>query len=137
MRLIDGDELLKAMDTWDKFGVDANTKVVPVKDCYVPYVHYDDMIKAVKGMPTVELKRVKPELKAKMRMSMKDKILKRLGLVRISTVKKMLIECKKNHMPQGDEYSTKEFYFEYGANSVINYLGHELEIYIISSRGEV
>ena len=52
-RLIDADELLKAMDTWDKFGVDANTKIIPVKNCYVPYVHYDDMIQAVKGMPTI------------------------------------------------------------------------------------
>lgn len=66
---------------------------------------------------------------------MKDKILKRFGLVRISTVKKMLVECKKNHMPKSNKYSTKEFYFDCGADSVINYIGHELDIHIISSRG--
>lgn len=53
MRLIDADELLKAVDTWDKFGCDADTKLVPIKDCYVPYIHYDDVVKAIKGMPTV------------------------------------------------------------------------------------
>lgn len=57
-RLIDADELLKAMDTWDKFGVDANANVVPIiyyfhKNCYVPYVHYEDMIKSVSNAPTI------------------------------------------------------------------------------------
>ena len=49
-------ELLKAVDTWDKFGCDADTKLVPVKDCYVPYIHYDDVVKAIKGMPSVQPK---------------------------------------------------------------------------------
>jgi len=49
-------ELLKAVDTWDKFGCDADTKLVPIKDCYVPYVHYDDIVKAIKGMPSVQPK---------------------------------------------------------------------------------
>lgn len=55
MRLIDADELLTAVDTWDKFGCDEHTKLVPVKDCYVPYVHYDDVVKAIKGAPTVQV----------------------------------------------------------------------------------
>lgn len=49
-------ELLKAVDTWDKFGCDADTKLVPIKDCYVPYIHYDDVVKAIKGMPSVQPK---------------------------------------------------------------------------------
>ena len=49
-------ELLKAVDTWDKFGCDADTKLVPVKDCYVPYIHYDDVVKAIKGMPSIQPK---------------------------------------------------------------------------------
>lgn len=49
-------ELLKAVDTWDKFGCDADLKLVPVKDCYVPYIHYDDVVKAIKGMPSVQSK---------------------------------------------------------------------------------
>lgn len=52
-RLINADELLKAMDTWDKYGVDANANIVPVKDCYVPYVHYEDMVKSVNDAPTI------------------------------------------------------------------------------------
>lgn len=54
-RLGDLDELLKAMDTWDKFGVAPDGKLVSYNDCecYVPYVHYEDMVKAVRGMPTV------------------------------------------------------------------------------------
>ena len=49
-------ELLKAVDTWDKFGCDADTKLVPIKDCYVPYIHYDDVVKAIKGMPSIQSK---------------------------------------------------------------------------------
>ena len=49
-------ELLKAVDTWDKFGCDADTKLVPIKDCYVPYIHYDDVVKAIKGMPSIQPK---------------------------------------------------------------------------------
>ena len=51
--LISRDELLKAIDTWDKFGCDADTKLVPYQDHYIPYIHYDDVIKCIKGMPPV------------------------------------------------------------------------------------
>ena len=51
--LIDRQELLKAIDTWQKFGCDANARLVPIKDCYIPYVHYDDVVNAIKGMPSV------------------------------------------------------------------------------------
>lgn len=51
--LISRDELLKAIDTWDKFGCDADTKLVPYQDHYIPYIHYDDVIKCIKGMPSV------------------------------------------------------------------------------------
>ena len=50
---ISRNELLKAIDTWDKFGCDANTKLVPYQDHYIPYIHYDDVIKCIKGMPSV------------------------------------------------------------------------------------
>lgn len=49
--LISRDELLKTIDTWDKFGCDADTKLVPYQDHYIPYIHYDDVIKCIKGMP--------------------------------------------------------------------------------------
>lgn len=48
-------ELLKAIDTWDKFGCDGDSKLVPYNDNYVPYIHYDDVIKCIKGMPSVTL----------------------------------------------------------------------------------
>lgn len=51
--LKDADKILDAMNTWPKFGVDANGKMVPFKDCYVPYVHYEDMVKAVYGTPVI------------------------------------------------------------------------------------
>jgi hypothetical protein len=75
-RLIDADELLKAMDTWDKFGNVPNAGLIPfrtlaVQDIYVPYVKYGDMLKAVNGMSTVEAipkadyeNRLKADLKA-------------------------------------------------------------------------
>lgn len=53
-KLIDGDEILKAMNTWEKFGYTETGCLVrnPGND-YVPYVHYADMVKAVSGMPTI------------------------------------------------------------------------------------
>lgn len=53
-RYIDADALLKAMDTWDKFGFSHSGAFVrePENDDYVPYVHYDDMVKCVEGMQT-------------------------------------------------------------------------------------
>lgn len=51
---IDRAELLKAMDTWDKFGYTETGCFVraPKNDC-VPYVHYNDIVNCVKGMPSV------------------------------------------------------------------------------------
>ncbi len=51
-------ELLKAMDTWDKFGNDPNEGLIrlstpALQDRYVPYVKYEDMVNYVKGMPLV------------------------------------------------------------------------------------
>ena len=49
-------ELLKAMDTWDKFGYTAQYGLERLdKDDkgFVPYVKYDDMVNCVKGMPSV------------------------------------------------------------------------------------
>ena len=52
--LIDRAELLKAMDTWDKFGyTETGCFVREPKGDYVPYVHYNDMVNCVKGMPPV------------------------------------------------------------------------------------
>lgn len=54
-RLIDADEVLVAMDTWDKFGYTHTGAFVrePVSSDYVPYVHYEDMVRCVEGMPAV------------------------------------------------------------------------------------
>ena len=56
-RYIDANELLKAMDTWDKFGFSHSGAFVrePENDDYVPYVHYDDMVKCVKGMSITDV----------------------------------------------------------------------------------
>ena len=51
--VISRDELLKAIDTWDKFGCDADTKLVPHQGHYISYIHYDDVVKCIKGMPSV------------------------------------------------------------------------------------
>lgn len=53
-RLIDADEILKAMNTWDKFGY-TETGCFVRESCndYVPYVHYEDMVKSVNGTPTI------------------------------------------------------------------------------------
>lgn len=47
---------LEAMDTWDKFGCDPDGKLVRYDDDkhYVPYVHYEDMVHAVKNLPSAQ-----------------------------------------------------------------------------------
>ena len=48
-------ELLKAIDTWDKFGFEhTGCFVREPKDDFVTYVHYDDVVKCIKGMPSVQ-----------------------------------------------------------------------------------
>lgn len=47
-------ELLKAIDTWDKFGyTETGCFVREPKNYYMPYIHYDDVIMCIKGMPSV------------------------------------------------------------------------------------
>ena len=59
-RPIDAEELLKAMDSHDKFGIDSHGYVRRINGNrygdldLVPYVHYKDMTDAVENMPTVE-----------------------------------------------------------------------------------
>lgn len=51
-------ELLKAIDTWDKFGVDDTNSLFRLDNLslphYVAYIHYDDVVKCIKGMPSVK-----------------------------------------------------------------------------------
>ena len=53
--LISRSELLKAMDTWDKFGYDEHNRLIRIDSTneeYVPYVRYEDMVNCVMNMPT-------------------------------------------------------------------------------------
>lgn len=55
---ISREELIEALDTWDKFGYAPTNELIPLrgnvdKDKYVPYIHYDDVIESIKGMPSV------------------------------------------------------------------------------------
>lgn len=49
--------MIDAIDTWDKFGVDDTNSLFRLDNLslphYVPYMHYDDVIKCIKGMPSV------------------------------------------------------------------------------------
>lgn len=55
--LVDRKELLKAIDTWDKFGVDDTNSLFRLDNLslphYVPYIHYDDMVRSVSGAETI------------------------------------------------------------------------------------
>ena len=57
---IDREELLKAISTWDRFGVDDTNSLFRLDNLslpyYVPYIHYDDVIECIKGMPSVTQK---------------------------------------------------------------------------------
>ena len=57
MRLIDADELMEAINTWPKFGVDERDRIVPWREGYVPYIHLRDVAIAITGMPTIEPER--------------------------------------------------------------------------------
>ena len=51
---ISREELLRAIDTWDKFGyTETGCFVREPKGDYVPYIHYDDVINCIKSMPPV------------------------------------------------------------------------------------
>ena len=44
------------METWDKFGCDPDGKLVRYDDDkhYIPYVHYEDMVHAIKHLPSAQ-----------------------------------------------------------------------------------
>ena len=54
--LISRSELLKAMNTWDKFGCDCHRGLVRIDSTnneeYVPFVYYEDIVKCVNDMQT-------------------------------------------------------------------------------------
>lgn len=68
--LISRSELLKAMDTWDKFGYDEHNRLIKIdrtNEEYVPYVHYEDMVKCVNDMPTAyDIEKVVDELESEL-----------------------------------------------------------------------
>lgn len=50
----DAGELLKAMNTWDKFGFNhTGCFVREPKDDFITYIHYENMVKAVRGTSTI------------------------------------------------------------------------------------
>jgi hypothetical protein len=56
MDVIDRQAALEAMDTWDKFGCDPDGKLVRYDDdkYYIQYVHYEDMVHAIKHLPSAQ-----------------------------------------------------------------------------------
>ena len=56
--LISRSELLKAINTWDKFGYDCHRGLVRIDSTnneeYVPYVRYEDMVRCVNDMQTAD-----------------------------------------------------------------------------------
>ena len=51
---------LDAMDTWDKFGCDPDGRLVRYDEWRnVPYVHYEDMVNAIKNMPSADVQPVR------------------------------------------------------------------------------
>ena len=59
--LISRQAALDAMETWDKFGCDPDGKLVRYDDDkhYIPYVHYEDMVHAIKHLPSAQPERKK------------------------------------------------------------------------------
>ena len=73
--LISRSELLKAMDTWDKFGYDEHNRLIRIDSTneeYVPYVHYEDIVNCVKAMTTAyDINKVVEELESEKRYGSK------------------------------------------------------------------
>ena len=72
--LISRSELLKAMNTWDKFGCDCHRGLVRIDSTnneeYVPFVYYEDMVKCVNDMQTAyDIDKVVEELEMEMKAS--------------------------------------------------------------------
>ena len=72
--LISRSELLKAMNTWDKFGCDCHRGLVRIDSTnneeYVPFVYYEDMVKCVNNMQTAyDIDKVVEELEMEMKAS--------------------------------------------------------------------
>lgn len=69
--LISRSELLKAINTWDKFGYDCHRGLVRIDSTnneeYIPYVRYEDMVRCVNDMQTAYDKVVEELEKLKMR----------------------------------------------------------------------
>ena len=55
-------DILDAIETWDKFGINAEQKLIRWQDHYVPYVHLDDVRNAIANMPSVTPTRPKGKL---------------------------------------------------------------------------
>ena len=58
-RCLSENGILEAMDTWPKYGCMPDGRFIRLtkeneKD-YVPYVHYDDMVKVVRGIPSLDV----------------------------------------------------------------------------------
>ena len=58
-RCLSENGILEAMDTWPKYGCMPDGRFIRLpkeneKD-YVPYVHYDDMVEVVKGIPSLDV----------------------------------------------------------------------------------
>lgn len=53
-----------------------------------------------------------------------DKILEKLGLVRITKIEKLLNKCELYHQTKSGKIN--EFYFDCGAGSVIDYIRNRL-----------
>ena len=69
--LISRSELLKAINTWDKFGYDCHRGLVRIDSTnneeYVPYVCYEDMVRCINDMQTAYDVVIKELEKLKMR----------------------------------------------------------------------
>ena len=59
--LISRQAAIDAMETWDKFGCDPDGKLVRYDDDkhYIPWVHYEDMVHAIKHLPSAQPERIR------------------------------------------------------------------------------
>lgn len=45
---------IDAINTWPKYGVDERNRIVPWYEGLVPYVHLEDVVKAIVGLPSAQ-----------------------------------------------------------------------------------
>jgi hypothetical protein len=104
---------LNAMDTWDKFGCGPDGKLVRYDDDkhYIPYVHYEDMVHAIKHLPS-----------AQQWIPCSEKLPEKSGLYLVTTPFDRLMPVHSRYFNKRGEQSEQSFWSGHPMNEVVAWM---------------